>query len=129
MGAVPVYHSFQINNTDNLTGVSRQLCVIGGSTTHPCFYRIYGYIAVANDSGTSATLSVGLASGGADFFNAVDLKASPTTNYSTAFFSATVDTTIYATTAYVGTAATVGTAYVVIEMLELSTTPYTNQGS
>lgn len=123
--------SFSLDFVNNLTAVNLKLCSIKASVAKPVALTTRAVIVTADNSGTSATLSIGTASGGTQILNAVDLKGTAGVNYepTNKTLILVADTDIYAVKTLVGTAATAGQIVVSLAMHEVNVKQPTNQGS
>jgi hypothetical protein len=93
-------------------------------------YRVFFQNAIANDSGTTATLSVGTTASGTDIINATSMKAAANTNVTTTpdWRYITADQPLYLTPTYSGTASTVGMSLVCVQVVEVNLKEATAQG-
>lgn len=121
-GAEVVAQSFQLDFANNLTGVDIKLLTVEASATKPVGIRTRAVVVVADNSGTSATLSVGTAAAGTQILSAVDIKAAAGTNYAPTnnVIVVVADTDIYALKTLVGTAATAGKVAIFVELFEVN---------
>lgn len=80
-GCSVVAQTFLINRANNPTAVNNKLMTIPGTVANPIAYRIRNVVVVPETTTGASTLSVGSSSGGTQFLNAVDEKATAGTNH------------------------------------------------
>lgn len=130
IGALVTAQGFSLDNTNNLTGVNLKLCTVEASAAKPVAIRVRAVVVVADTNSSTATLSVGTASAGTQFLNAVDLKAAAGTNYKPTndVIIAVANTDIWAVRTLAGTVG-VGQSVVLVELAEVNITQPTTLGA
>lgn len=128
-GCFPVVHSFRMLFGTNPTATPIKLCTVKATAQNPARIRVRAVVGVASDAATTATLSVGTASSGTQFLNAVNIKAAAQTNYAPTndTMVVTADTDIWGLRTITG-AETVGTAWILVEVSDLNVNQPTAQG-
>jgi len=128
LGQENVLHSVPVNFND--TGVaSGILCLTVDALEKPTVVEVQVIVTTAFNAGTTNVLLVGTTAGGNDILAASDItEATPgfyPSNGGAKQILVTVDTPIYVTYTYTGTAPTTGQAFIVINVFGLETIPAT----
>lgn len=123
-GCRPIIHSFPIDFSQNVSGEDYLLGKFDAEVLKPSVLRVTGVVGTPDNSGTTSVLRIGTAAGGTQLLNDVDLKAAANTSYTPTLPLRVITDTVelWARVTRVGTAATAGRAYVLVEEVEVDTT-------
>lgn len=115
--------SATLDYSNNLSAANLKLFTVKASATQPVAMRLTAVVMTAfSNSGNASTLSVGSASGGTQFLNAVDMTAAANTNYvpTGEVRILTADTDIWAVRTDTTTAASAGQVAVIADLSEVN---------
>lgn len=129
-GSYPTIHSIPVDPLLNLTAVPNKFLTIEATPGQPAAYRVSLLIETAA-VGTTASIIVGVASGGTTILNGSDLKAAAGTEYPATTDRVPLRTTqanvdLWFTPTLV--AITAGRAFLIVEVWELNVKQATTQG-
>lgn len=107
-----------------VSGSDYKLCTLPATVAQPIAMRIRAVDEVASDAATTDTLKLGSAANGTQYLNAVDLKSTAGTNFTTANDTVilTASTDIYLRMTTTG-AKTVGTFSIILDAIQLNVSP------